>query len=488
MECGYTFLKKGHTFREVMKMTDAKVCAIFDGAGDFIRRELHCRGFTIYAYAIDGLVSSADAAENIFRPIAKNLTGETMEQLYDGALHGRVYNTVAVPCKDLQDVAVKLVNGFCVVLFPNAGAVAYEVRTGVSRTPSAPEVENTVKGPKDAFVETMRINTSLVRRHLRTPDLQLYQTIVGRRSLTNVTVVSIRGITNDSLVERMKKRLDTIDIDGFLTPSAVEEYITGSRLTAFPMMQYTERSDRFCQGLLDGRIGVLVDGLPLGYLTPVDIGYLMESLEDRSRDFMTASFVRILRYLALLTSLLLPAVYTALVTYHQAWIPGKLLEIILTSREGVPFSTAAESIGLLVAYELLQESGIHLPQAIGQSVSTIGGIVVGTAAVEAGLISPVVLIIVSIAGVCGFVLPNRDLAQAVRLWRLGLSAVAGLFGLYGVAGGVVLLLLHLSTKRCLGVPYLRINCGHGRGVLRYRLKNIRYRDPALDPEDKTNQK
>ena len=154
-------------------MTDREITQIFQGAGDFIRRELICSGYKIYAYAIDGLVASADASVNIFRPIALSLKGENMEQLFQNALQGGIYTAVAGSCSDAQDVAVKLVNGFCVVLFPGAGAVAYEVRTGVSRMPSAPEVENTVKGPKDAFVETMRINTSVVRRHLRTPVLLL---------------------------------------------------------------------------------------------------------------------------------------------------------------------------------------------------------------------------------------------------------------------------------------------------------------------------
>lgn len=463
-------------------MTDAAISAQFEGAGDFIRRELHCGRFTLYAYAIDGLVSSADAAENIFRPIAKTLRGDTMEELYQGAIHGMVYNTVNSPCEDTEDVALKLVNGFCVVLFPGSGAVAYEVRTGVSRTPSAPEVENTVKGPKDSFVETMRINTSIVRRHLRTPDLRLYQTVVGRRSLTNVSVVWIQGITNEHLVRRMKNRLASIDIDGMLSPAAVEEYVSGSRTTAFPMLQYTERSDRFCQGLLDGRIGLIVDGLPLAYLLPVDIGYLMESMEDRSRDYISASCVRVLRYIALLTSLLLPALYLAMVVFHPQWLPEDLRNTIMNTKQPVPFSGPGEVLGLLVAYELLQESGVHLPQAIGQSVSTIGGIVVGTAAVEAGLISPVVLIVVSIAGVCGFVLPNRDLANAVRIWRFGIAILASIWGLIGLGVGVVCLLIHLGSLKSMGQPYL-----YCRSIIRRRLKQQRYRNGKLHPEDVKNQ-
>lgn len=469
-------------------MTDAQISGIFKGADDFIRRELRCGAFTIYAYAIDGLVSSADAAENIFRPITTHLQGETMNALYENALYGSVYNTVASSCKDAADIAVKLVNGFCVVLFPGSGAIAYEVRTGVSRTPSAPEVENTVKGPKDAFVETIRINTSVIRRHLRTPDLQLYQTTVGRRSLTNVTVAWIRGITNEDLVHRMKARLKEIDIDGFISPSSVEEYVTGSRITTFPLMQYTERPDRFCQGLLDGRVGLLIDGLPLGYLAPTDLGYLMESMEDRSRDFISASFVRILRYGALLASLLLPAIYIALINFHPHWIPEALRNTIMNTKQPVPFSPAGEVMGLLIAYELLQESGVHLPQAIGQSVSTIGGIVVGTAAVEAGLISPVVLIVVSIAGVCGFALPNRDLANAVRVWRFGIGILGALFGMIGVAAGVGALILHLLSLKCLGMRYIRLKIAPNRMLLRHRLKTQKYRDSATKPRDKRNQK
>ena len=307
-------------------MNDADIRAIFEGAEDFETRTLRAGEHTLHAYFIDGLVTGSFISQYIFQPIVQDLPRD-LNLAYNEALRGAVYNAVARPCKDLDDVASKIVNGFCVVLFPGVGALAFEVRTGVSRGPNPPEVENTVKGPKDAFVETIRINTSLLRRHLRTPDLRITGLTIGKRSLTNVAVIWIEGITNKVLVERMKNRLKSIDIDGFLSPAAVEEYVTGSRWTAFPLMQYTERPDRLSQALLDGRVGLMVDGLPLAYMAPADIGYLLESPEDRSRDFVSASCVRILRYGAMLASLLLPALYIALIVFHQELLPEKLLKI-----------------------------------------------------------------------------------------------------------------------------------------------------------------
>ena len=466
------------------KLTDENISNIFQDAADFMRRQLRCGDHTLYAYAIDGLIASAYASDYIFKPITQHLEAPTMAELYERALSGMIYNNVAKPCEDLNTAAMLLVNGFCVVLFPDVGALAFEVRTPDKRGTSAPEVENTVKGAKDAFVETIRSNTSYVRRHLRSPDLRIFEMQVGKRTLTNVSVVWLEGITDPTLVEKMKQRLQSIDIEGFLTPSSVEEYVTGSRATAFPLLQYTERSDRFSQGILAGRVGLLVDGLPLGYLAPVDLMYLMESPEDLGRDFVGASAVRVLRYLALLTSLFVPGVYIALAVFHQNLLPLPMLLSMIENKQAVPFTTTSEVLGLLIAFELLQESGIHLPQAIGQSVSVVGGIVVGSAAVEAGIISPMALIAVSIAGICGFVLPNRDLANAIRIWRFGVAVLSCIAGLYGTLAGAVILLIHLSSLKSLGLSYLAPT---GK-ILRPRLKKQKFRNAQLHPKDRRNQK
>ena len=448
-------------------MTHESICAIFGSTGDFIARKLKCGGQTVYAYMIDGLIASSTASEMVLKPLSQLPKG-CMQSLYDAALDGSIYNNVADPCADEKTVANKLVNGFLVILFPGVGAVAYEVKTPEKRGISPPTVENTVKGPKDAFTETVRTNTSLLRRHLRTPALRFSQSVAGKLTLTNLAVVWIEGVTDPQLVSRLQKRLENLNTESLLTPADVEERVTGSRTTPFPLLQYTERTDKFAQGLLSGRVGLLVDGLPQGYLLPVDLGYLMTSPEDEGMDYVSASFIRVLRWGALLLSLLLPAAYIALASFHQQMIPLPLLRSIIESKASVPFSTAVEVLALLLAFELLQEAGIHLPQSVGQAVSIIGGIVVGTAAVEASLISPAALIVVSLSGICGFSLPNRDFAQAARLFRFGFAALGAFAGLFGVTVGFLALLIHLAGLTSLDVPYLvPLSDGSTKELLRH---------------------
>ena len=428
--------------------------AIFQNAGDFEERTVRTGGQTLTAFFIDGLTSGGDIAEYVVRPLTELAPG-TAAELYARARDGGVWCASVSEAASPDAAAQKLVNGFCVVVFPGLpSALCFETKTGEKRGISAPEAENTVKGAKDAFTETVRTNTSLIRRHLRTPRLRLEELVLGTRTLTNVTLCYLDGVTPPERVARMRARLGEIQLEALLSPAAVEESVTGARRTAFPMMQYTERTDKFCQGLLAGQVGLLVDGLPEGFLAPVSLGRLMQSPEDRAVDHVSATCVRVLRYLAGLASLLLPGLYAAMAMYHQGMIPTKLLEAIIESKQNVPFPTILEVLGLLAAFEILQEAGLHLPQAIGTAVSIIGGLVVGTAAVDAKLVSPAALIVTASAGICGFALPSRDLSDALRIWRIVLAALGGLAGLFGVTVGTLTLLLHLSGLSSLGEAYL----------------------------------
>ena len=473
-------------------MVDGRaLTAQFEDAADFETRKVLCGGQLLTVLFLDGLTSGRDIAEQVLRPLAQMTVEAREEVLYTRALQGGVWCASVKEPESTQQAAELLVNGFCVILFPKSGkALGCEVKTGEKRSPSPPETENTVKGAKDAFTETLRTNTSLVRRHLRTPGLRLTETVIGKRTLTKVTVCWIDRLTDPELPRRMQERLSSIDIDGALSPAAIEEYVTGSRRTAFPLLEYTERTDHFCQGLLDGQVGLLTDGLPLGYLAPVGLGRLMRSPEDRATDFFSASMLRLLRYAALGVSLLLPALYAAMAMFHQQMLPTKLLLSIIESKQNVPFSTLLEVLGLLCAFELLQQAGLHLPQAVGTAVSIIGGLVVGTAAVDAKLVSPAALIVTASSGICGFTLPNRELSDAVRLWRFVLTVLAGLWGLFGVTVGLLLLLTELAGLESLGRSYLSpFGRAEVKGALvRPRLVRQKWRDGALKPMDDQNQR
>jgi len=457
--------------QEKQPVTEEALRARFGGTADFVERELFLGTTRVWCCFLDGLTSGGSISDFVLRPLSREPDTLTAPELAARALYGGVCNAVAQRTDDLETAAQKLVNGFCVALFPGEYAVAYEVKTPVNRSPAPPQVENTVKGAKDAFTETVRINTSLVRRHLRTPSLRFDQSVVGRRSGTNVTVVWLDGVTDPRLVERMKRRVAELDVDSILTPAAAEEYLTGNRRTAFPLLQFTERTDKFCRGLLEGRVGVLIDGLPLGYLAPVDLGRLMESPEDLGRDYVSASCLRVLRYAGLLLSLLLPGLYIAMAKFHQEMLPTPLLLAIIESKKSVPFPTSFEVLGLLLAFELLQEAGLQLPHSVGQSISIIGGLVVGTAAVEAKLISPAALIVVAAAGICGYTLPGHDFADAARVWRFALAALSAFAGLFGLTAGLLAMVIHLAGLESFGKPYLApfSAAREGGAVLRRRL-------------------
>ena len=471
-------------------LTEAALLSALHTPADLTVRHLTVGGNPVVLFFLDSLTSGEDIALHVLRPLALLPHGEERAVL-TACLDGTVWNAACTLCRTVEDSSFALLHGSCLLLLPSCGlAAAFETKSRDRRSPSPPDTESTVKGAKDAFTETLRVNLGLLRRHLRHDSLCLRQLTVGERSHTAVCIVSLADLTDPRLVQAVETRLRALKIEGMLTPAAVEEYLTGSRATAFPLIQFTERPDRFAQSVLDGQVGVFVDGLPLGYLLPVNVGILMTAAEDRGNGYALATAVRVLRYLALLISLLLPALYIAMAQFHPAMIPTKLLSAIIESKQNVPFSTTAEVLCLLVAFELLQEAGLHLPKAVGHTVSIVGGLVVGSAAVDARIISPTALIAVSVAGICGFAVPEQDFSAAIRIWRFVLGVCAALAGLYGMTMGALVLLVHLGTLDSCGKPYLAPFSAvmTGGALVRRRLAYRTRRDPLLRPRDTETQR
>jgi hypothetical protein len=295
------------------------------------------------------------------------------------------------------------------------------------------------------------------------------------------------------LVERVRRRLAAIDIDALLMAGDLEQYMVNESHTAFPMTVYTERPDRFCAGLAEGRVGVLADGIPMGWLFPATLDSFFRTGQDASGGWLLASVLAVLRYLCLVITLFLPGLYGAAVLYHPALIPVKLHLSVIAAKAQVPFGTLTEILVMLAAFEILQEAGLRLPASIGQTVSILGGLVVGSAAVEAKLVSPAVLVVVAAAGICGYTAPSQDLAGAVRIWRFLLTLAAGVLGLLGLVLTAVLLVHRLAGLESFGVAWLTpfaSNGGmqrEGHTVLRQPLPRDKLRPGWLKPKNRRNQ-
>jgi hypothetical protein len=481
-----------------LPLTVESLQSVFAGCVDFTARPLELHGDpgrVVTLCFVSGMVRLERACDYLLRPLAQSdaLADCTLEEAYERMQRGGVYD-LNVTARETMDQAVgALIDGDCLLVFGQGKALSFSTGTEEKRSVSDPENEPSVKGAKDAFVESVRTNTSLVRRRLRAPELKVEEQIVGRQSLTPVDLLYIEGITDPALVEETRRRIEAIDIDALLMTGNLEEYIVDEVDTAFPLIAYTERPDRFCSGLVGGRVGILIDGIPLGYLLPGTVGQFFRTSQDKSENWMVASALSVLRYVCMLITLFLPSLYIAAVTFHPEMIPLKLARSINAAKTDVPFTTVFEVLIMLLAFEVLQEAGLRLPAAIGQTVSILGGLVVGTAAVEAKIVSPAVLIVVAIAGIAGYTMPSQDFAGALRIWRFLLAVAASVAGCFGMVLVGAVLVCRLASIESFGVAYLTpfaSNAGEqveGHAVLRQPLSRVKLRENYLNTRNRRNQ-
>ncbi len=356
---------------------------------------------------------------------------------------------------NLDDLFASLMAGDTLILVDGVDqALSASTQGGEKRSIAESTTQMVVRGPKGAFTESLGTNTAMVRRIIKTPDLWMESLKVGRVTKTDVTLMYIHGIANDKVVKEIRQRLHRIDIDSILESGYIEQLIEDQTLTPFPTMYNTERPDVVAGNLLEGRIAIFVDGTPFVLIAPAVFMQFFQSAEDYYARFDIATSIRLLRIFMFMISLIAPATYVAVTTFHQEMVPTMLIVAIAAQRESVPFPAFVEAVLMEITFEILREAGIRLPKAIGSAVSIVGALVIGQAAVQASIVSPAMVIIVSITAIASFATPSFDMAISARLIRFLFMIGAATFGFYGIILCLLMMVVHLCGLRSFGVPYM----------------------------------
>jgi spore germination protein len=323
-----------------------------------------------------------------------------------------------------------------------------------SRQVEEPLSEGLVRGPRDGFTENIRDNTVRIRRRIKDHHLRLDMLQAGRRSKTYMVIAYLQDIADPLLVAEIKRRITSIDVDEIAETGFIEQWMEDDFLSPFPQALSTERPDRVVSSLYQGRVAVIVDGTPMVLIVPIMLSLMLHSPEDYYERWIVGTLARSLRLLATFLAVFSPSIYIALVTFHPGMIPSELAFSIAATRDGVPFPAFVEALLMVITMELLQEAGLRLPRPIGQTVGIVGGLVIGESAVSAGVVSPVMVIVISLTAIASFAIPTYSLALALRIIRFFTMIAAAIFGLYGVVLSLIVIMIHLSNLTSLGYPYL----------------------------------
>ncbi|WP_164670184.1 spore germination protein [Virgibacillus doumboii] len=427
---------------------------------DLVIREFSL-GYTDHRCAIvfiDGLVDKDRVNDNVLKNLQifaekKELPYNTKDLLHEIEMELVSISDVSKG-KTLDEVSNALLYGSSILYLDGLDkAIIIDAKGWKTRAIQEPVSESLIRGPREGFIENMRTNMVLIRRHIRDPNLRFETFQVGRRSKKNLVLTYVEGIIHPDIVKEVKRRLATIDLDNAPESGFIEEWIEDSFLSPFPQLTNTERPDKVSAALLQGKFGIILDGTPFVLIAPVTLGNTLQSPEDFYERWTIGTFLRALRYLAAFFSMFLPALYIALLSYHQGMIPTKLAFSIAATREGVPFPAAIEAIIMAITMELLREAGARLPKTIGQTIGIVGGLVIGEAAVTAGIVSPVMVIVVALTAIASFSIPDYSVAISFRLLRFAFMIAAAVLGLYGVILIYIMVNIHIVNLRSFGVPF-----------------------------------
>ncbi|WML59412.1 spore germination protein [Neobacillus sp. PS2-9] len=433
--------------------------------GDLIVREFFFhqkKNIAIVCFYIDGLVNTniiGSVIDSFIYQAPRLLRDMDINTLYTNLpdkinkhiLHAHSVKLIS----KVADVIDAILSGDSVFIIEKCDqAILVSTRGWADRAVSEPQTEQVVIGPRDGFTENLRTNTALVRRRIKDPLLSIKSTVVGKSSKTTLNIAYHRGTVKKGLVEEVMKRLDNIDIDGIIDSGYISELIEDAPLSPFTTVQSTERPDKVAASILEGRVAIFVDNSPFVLIVPTYFWQFLQASDDYYSRYMAGSFFRLIRYFAFIISLVLTSIYVMLVSFHQEMIPTALALTIASGREVVPFPVLIEALIMEISFELMREAGLRMPKPVGQAVSIVGSLVIGQAAVQAGLVSPFMVIIVAITGIASFVMPNYAASFSIRLVRFPLLIASGTLGLLGFTVVFSLIAIHALSLRSFGESYL----------------------------------
>ncbi len=428
----------------------------FGNSSDLVFRRIDPCGYRVLVAHIDGLVDTQAVSENVLRQINRlSSVHPPSIRVFQDVLENTITTTQVQKINNMVDLLNRISRGHTVIIIHGLDrALACDMKHWHERQVDEAKGEATIRGSREGFVENIRTNTTLIRRRITDPRLWIKQLDLGSISHTQVAFAYIKGVARDELVNEVEKRLNTIETDSIQESGHLEELFEDAPWSPFPTLLRTERLDRVVGALFEGRLAIITDGTPFVLIAPVSFHTFLVASEDYFERWVAGSLLRPFRMVVFLVSLFLPALYVAITSYHHEMLPTTLLLRLAGQREGVPFPAVAEALLMEVIFELLREAGIRLPRIIGPAISIVGVLIIGQTAVDVGLVSPTMVIVVALTAIASFATPGFSLAVTTRILRFPVMLLAGTLGLFGVFWGALAVLAHLVTLRSLGVPYL----------------------------------
>lgn len=408
---------------------------------------------------VDGMVDSASVDEFLSAVFVSSMKFSEMPSLgtpFLKYLKDKVIpSTMVEEVTELDALFDKILMGDTALVIDGLDtALTVETKGFKTRSIVESNTEVTIRGPRESFIESIHDNLAMIRRRVRVPQLWVEKFTVGSLSRTQVAMVYIKGLAGEEILKEIRSRFEKIDTDSIIDSGQLEDYLEDTPFTVFPLTLRTERPDRAVAGLFEGRVAVVVDGTPFVMVIPVTMFDHLQAPDDHFEKPPIGSFVRMLRYFGIVIAIFLPGTYVAVVNFHVELIPTDLLLRIASNREGVPFPIVVEVLLMDFTFEILREAGIRLPQAIGPAISIVGALVLGDAAIRAGIVSPPVVLVVALTAIASFAVPNFAIGIAGRMVRFGFVFLGAIFGLFGIQFGLLLLMVHMCSLRSFGVPYL----------------------------------